>query len=383
MRLRGNFRNIAIPLLLVTLVIFGISCTSATAPTPSAPAAPAQPASPTAPAPATAPTAPSAPTAPEGQEVYRFVYGAGPPSSSFFLMGVAYIDIVNKYVPNVRVDQMVIPGTETKLVVFSEGGLIFAGQSAQTDVTQAYHALGGYADRPPMTNIRFFTANAPMALYFVVRADSDIYTMEDLNDKKVFAGAPGSSAHLTMTRSMEALGVNPEIVEGSYNDGVAAIKDRRVDAFGKWANGLQLDATMLDIQSFTPIRILGFTEEQMPKVKEASPGIGASLVKKGSIATLPDQPDFWAPAIDSTAYMNKDVPQWVAYEMFKAIVEHWDEVQLTFPLTQQISDPMQWLVDSLMSTAPLHVPLHPGVIQYLVEEGIEVPDALIPPEYSQ
>lgn len=69
---------------------------------------------------------------------------------------------------------------------------------------------------------------------------------------------------------------------------------------------------------------------------------------------------------------NREVDPEVVYQLTKAIFDHLD----TFHQTAE------WMKIIRPDTAltELNIPLHPGALRYYREIGLEIPDALVPPE---
>jgi hypothetical protein len=217
----------------------------------------------------------------------------------------------------------------------------------------------------------------------IVRADSDIYTYQDLNGKKFATGNPGSGAETAGRIVLEALGINYEPVYGSMGDAAAQMKDGRVDAFIKFTPKASLDSLMADIRSATPIRVLSMTEEEVAKALQAYPGLVRTEIPAGTWIGAEEQ-DTVVSGMGNPGGLNMPSaerdPRFtteLVYQMAKAIDGHWDEVLSGYPGT---ADPFQSVIDYTGSLATAQ-PFHPGVVKYLKEKGVDVPAALIPPEY--
>ena len=81
-------------------------------------------------------------------------------------------------------------------------------------------------------------------------------------------------------------------------------------------------------------------------------------------------------------WTTSDLPEWAGYEIFKAVHEHKAEQVAVYPkagIFDYTQDTVTYLA-GLSETNP--IPLHAGSVRYLKEQGIEVPERLIPPEYS-
>ena len=69
--------------------------------------------------------------------------------------------------------------------------------------------------------------------------------------------------------------------------------------------------------------------------------------------------------------------------MTKALDEHWDEMLAGYPAAEDfLTDLIKYTADLEDMIGLTPVPIHAGVVQYLKEIGVDVPTALIPPEYK-
>jgi hypothetical protein len=131
---------------------------------------------------------------------------------------------------------------------------------------------------------------------------------------------------------------------------------------------VSLDASSLDIGTFTPIQVLNFTDEDIKKVNAKYPYLSTIEVPAGIYKDLPAYKTF---AILVGAVANKDIPEHLTYKMVKAVWEGFDMQVAAFPSCKGVNIPKLTL-----ETCPF--PLHPGAIKYYTELGYKVPDRLIP-----
>ncbi|MFC1962356.1 TAXI family TRAP transporter solute-binding subunit [Chloroflexota bacterium] len=324
---------------------------------------------------------PSTPSTPSTPEVYDIILAAGTTTSSSFAQGIAYSTVINKYAPGVRVDQISIPATNPKIVLMGKGEVDFASQVSYESVAWAYNGMMDY-EGAPLKNLRIMNFSAENADYISVREDSGVTKISDLEGKGFAPGATGTSAFAIISAMLENAGVNADIFNGSYQDIVTAMKDDRIVGYGKTAAGLQLDATMLDVQSFTPLTVMQFEKEGVDELLVGLPGVLNVHVPAGAINALPDLPEFWSPGIVQLVILTDAVPQEIGYQMVKAVMENWDEVIQTYTFGATITiHPIKYTIDNL-AIAEGAVPLAAGVVQYAKELGYDVPENLIPPEYT-
>lgn len=231
----------------------------------------------------------------------------------------------------------------------------------------AQHALTGTRSQEGNPyDARMLWVYANVIQNVIVREDSGIETLADLNGKRFNPGIKGSGTESTAEAVLETLGITPDLVRGSTTDVVGLVKDNRVTGYIKSGVGTKLDSSTLDIQTFTPIRVLSLTEDQKATLREQMPDI--SVVEVAAADGVPAR-DTWSFAVGVVvpATMDEDL----AYRITKAILED-DTVQGAAMASVKGADLGQMTLD--FST----IPLHPGALRYFEDSGRTVPDRLKP-----
>ncbi|MBA7713221.1 hypothetical protein ES703_122221 [subsurface metagenome] len=220
----------------------------------------------------------------------------------------------------------------------------------------------------------------------MVREDSGITKLEQLDGKGYSLGIVGSGSEFICKTAVEASGIKPDVYVGSFTDAVDACKDNRVVGFAKALSGQFLDASMLDVQAVTPIHIISLTEEQIAGATRAIPGIVPVTLPANSLENYRDGKH---PAINVIGYMSGEtatsrISQDLGYKMWRAVIDHWDELVEAYLKAKgfdPLRDSMSIMVEVSKVTTP--PPFHAGMVQIFEENGIQVPQSLIPPEYKR
>ncbi|RLJ40976.1 hypothetical protein BCF46_3548 [Litoreibacter meonggei] len=200
----------------------------------------------------------------------------------------------------------------------------------------------------------------------VVRQDSGITSLAELDGARFGPGQRGSSTEATSQDVMSTLGFEPDWVRGSNGELAAAIKDNRATGFIKSAVGTKFDALTTDIATFTPVQVLGLTEEQVSTIKAELPELsivqmpGGEMENSGPYTT-------WGFMIGVSA--RPDLSDEVAYDIVKAVMEDSVEQATAFPNVKG-----QNLAELTLQYATSK--LHPGAVRYFEEIGLDVPDTL-------
>lgn len=200
----------------------------------------------------------------------------------------------------------------------------------------------------------------------VVRKDSGITSLTELTGVRFGPGQRGSSTEATSLDVMSTIGVEPEWVRGSNGELAAAIKDNRAMGFIKSAVGTSFDALTTDIATFTPVQVLGLNEEQVGAIKAELPELSIVSMPGGEMENSGPY-TAWGFMIGVSA--RPDLPDDVAYDIVKAVMEDTVEQATAFPNVKG-----QNLAELTLQYATSK--LHPGAIRYFEEIGLTVPDNL-------
>jgi len=229
------------------------------------------------------------------------------------------------------------------------------------------------------------TTNNVRALYTIdigdnpiaVNANEDIYNVSDLEGRRVFLGFPGSTHRANAEMAiLKALEIDVIDVVGDLRMGIDAMKDGRAVGFVKTVVGTSLDASHIEMMTSVPLRIIGFTEEQVTKIQSKFPWLSYRELPKDFYSQLPNNDPVIVNTSPRIIACQDTFSEEYAYNWTKYTIENWDKFVELNPL-QMSHDPLKILelmtkVDQLF--------LHPGAIRYYREKGVKVPEELIPPE---
>ncbi|MBI2322727.1 MAG: TAXI family TRAP transporter solute-binding subunit, partial [Chloroflexi bacterium] len=226
---------------------------------------------------------------------------------------------------------------------------------------------------------RFLYIHSVAPQGWVVRKDTNISKIEEVEGKDFTAGMKGSATEKQTQNVMAVLGVKPRYYAASIQDMVQAIKDRRIVGFVKLHSGAKaIDSAVQEVNVTLPLRELSFTPEQEKKVLEKYPYYTFMDVDKDQLA--PGYPDrkVRSLALVVGVAINKDIPEELGYKLTKVSIEDntdkGDKIQATaYPAVKGI-DFAQLTVDYVMT------PLHAGAVKYFREIGKQVKKEQIPPE---
>ena len=293
--------------------------------------------------------------------------GSTQSSSSHYAYFVALAKIMNTYVSEVNIN-VVETGASVDNINRIKKGQLDLGMTTIHLQYQAYHGMGPWKDNPIKDQYVLWVYQ-PAPQNFVVREDSGVKSVYDLAGKAFNPGMRGSATEKTVEAILDALAVTPNFYRGGTDDTVASIKDNRIVGYVKSGAGVKsLDASTLDIATFTPIRLIGFTDNDIAKVKAKYPYLSPVTVPKGIYKGSPAYKTF---AMLIGVVASKNLPEDLVYKMVKASHEHFADQVAAYPSIKGDNLP-----ELTLDTCT--VPLHPGAVKYYKELGLKVPDNLIP-----
>ncbi len=237
-------------------------------------------------------------------------------------------------------------------------------------VYQAYKGLGKFKGKA-MPDLRSLWIHAPAVMAWVVRADSGINKLEDLNGKVFTAGQRGSGTEQLAIQMLEALDIKPEFFPATLGDAVAAVKDGRNNGYVKAGSSNSLDGSTLELSALTPIRILPFTDAHIKKIKAKFPFISFRTVAEGEVQGIPAMtiPLQAVGEFTTRTALTDDQVQ----AILAGIIDGKDIQVAAYPSIKS----MNIAKDSL---AIMTVPLHTGAVKFYKSRGFEIPEHLMPPE---
>lgn len=345
--------------------------------------------------------------APAGREkpIDLYISGSSAASGSHMYV-IAIANLWNEKIPEVNFTPVEAKGAAEGTTSVEDGRFQVSGTwSADSGPIKEMYKIEPMQDRPVVNGWRqIFMREPGTVMPFFVRADSDIKTLSDLDGRKFCPGIRGSSQEPIIKNAMAALGIKPDYFAGSTAEAVAAMKEKRIEAYMKAGSGYQIDAAVIEITVTVPLRYLSWTEEEAEKVMKSGlcPGQGFVKIPAGAIKTFPELGpvlSFTSACGNGPGTMKGVISQELGYKMAKVLFENWEYLQVIWPgcklLEEMFGSPIQGTIEvSRMSNEVCYdkfqefhpgyspVPLHPGTVQYFKEMGYDVPELIIPPEYK-
>lgn len=294
--------------------------------------------------------------------------GATPASSSAYSYFVSLANSIKEGTKGeINVDVVETSGSIDNVRLMRRGDIDF-GLVSTFSQFEAYNSEGVYAKDDPYKEMRMFIPYATTPVSIVVRADSKIETVYDLEGKKFNAGVSGSSTAEEVKLMLSTLGIEPEYVEATLEDAIEMVKNREIVGLAKSASSADTpDASILNLGTLIDLKVLGFSKEDADKIESEAPKLLRFKIPANVYENQPEPLHAFGHVSGVAAPTT--LSEEIGYEMFKAIIENKEMQEEAFPSLKNYD-----YIETLIKTSS--IPLHPGVIRYLEENGIEVPEKL-------
>jgi TRAP transporter TAXI family solute receptor len=286
---------------------------------------------------------------------------SGPQGGSWYPLGAAMMAIVEK---NIDISTSCAPG----------GGLsnCKAVSTGKADLgwTYSHTAYNGYEGRGKFdkryTNMRHLMSLYPGVLQMAVPRKSDIYTVDDLKDKRIVPGKMGWTGTVTAEIVLKAYGLSFESIKKNgglvsyvgYADSAALMKDGHSDCYIAMTSCPQ--ATIIDLNFRPGIRMLPIDKAHMRKVLETEPGLMETVIPKSAYKGMTED----VPAVGTVTCLivNKDLSDDLVYNIVKTLYANWPELAKVKKKAIEASKPEK-------ATMGARIPMHPGALRYYKEKG--------------
>lgn len=269
--------------------------------------------------------------------------GTGATTGTYFPLGNAFANVWTTRSGNVNVMSHSTRGSIDNIRLLQRHELNLA--IAQSDiVASAIKGTGSFAGEA-YPELRVLMALYPEVIQVVVVADSDIKSIEQLRNRKVIVGAPGSGNVLTSFEILSACGIKADEFEPvyiSYDEAIQAMERREYDAAIIIAG---IPTRMVsELQRRIKTRILSFSPQEVASLTSALPYLSplaipaATYVEQtGAIDTI---------ALTAMLISNTRLSDDLAYSLSKTLFDNLDYLQKIHERARDIS------IDTFMNGVP-------------------------------
>jgi len=302
--------------------------------------------------------------------------GSTSSTSGLYAWCVAGASVINKADNDIRVTVVESGAALDNLRRIKDGAFDFGFCVDSASAMQLYKGIDTFKGEGWEPIRWLFLRNAIVNRVYV-RADSGIKTFTDLAGKKFCPGFPGASSTANFIKFDKAVGAGIDLVQAALGDAINSLKQGKIVGLQKSSGLTSVDSSLIEVNLRTPLAAIGYSEDDMKKIRAAYPYILFFETLAGSITQFPNNPAIMEEGQVVGAVTSSNLPEEVGYEIVKAYVEGFEEVAAAYPGIKGW-DPVS---DVFKLVAPGgEIPIHAGLYKYCLENGIEVPERFIPPE---
>lgn len=284
--------------------------------------------------------------------------GTAATTGTYYFVGAAIGNTVSKLSDKLEVLVASTAGGVENVGLVTKGDMDIG--MANTDALyDAYNGKGAF-EKTGSAPIMGLMALYPSVSHMLVRADSSIESWSDLKGKKVCLGTAGSS-HPVASKALLALhGVNWEKdIQPFYlttGEMMTMLADGDLDA--AFLVGGAPVSGITNVSVTTPLRMLDLDESVMDELTNQLPYFTKGKIPAGTYKGIDN--DVNAVALTTCFFVNKDMPEDVAYEFVKTTMENLNDFV-------DSNESCKYITPETVANLP--IPIHPGALKYYKEKG--------------
>lgn len=235
-----------------------------------------------------------------------------------------------------------------------------------------WNGVGLFEGQGEFKDIRLLCGVYENHHHFVVLDDSSVKSMSDFKGKKVVLGSAGSGGAVNSQNIFTALGLWDQFtpVHLGWSEGGRALTDGQVDGIGMSSAPAP---AMVTAEAQKAIRLIEMTDEEFKTVLTKYPSYSKGYIPKGTYQAVKKD----TPTIAFLVYIasQKEADADSVYEMLKVAFNPENASSLG-----KIHKHLTTMSSSFDGMASLGIPLHAGAVKFWKEQGMNIPEELIPPE---
>lgn len=298
-------------------------------------------------------------TAHAGQKT-DVVVGTAGTAGVYYVVGAALGKIINENSDMLNVIVQATNGAVENVNLVNEGDMEF-GFCNSDGVYYAYEGIETFAKRGKQSILGL------MSLYLstgqmATMKKSGLKTYADLKGKKVCLGPPGSMT-IDMSKAIfREYGIDPEKDITPYylsiEEGCSKLVDGDLDATFMLA--ATPTAGLMNISTLGSVTMVDADPAILEKLIAKCPYYSLHVIKAGTYSGIDE--DFNSIKVMTNIFVRPDVPDAVAYEFVRAIMENVDKIRDAHKVMSEIVPETVWQTP---------IPLHPGAVKYYKEIGVQ------------
>ena len=299
------------------------------------------------------------------QLTQRLSIATGGTGGVYYPYGGAISKVISDHLDGIEATAEVTAGTVDNLKFISSrsADLGFALADSLDDAT---NGQGVFLDVGPIP-ARAIAVLYNNHIHLVTTHESGIASVQDLHDRVISTGAPGSGTEVSAYRILIAAGLNPETdIQGQSlgaSQSVDALRDGKIEAFF-WSGGIPTGA-VLDLAS-TPGQTVRLIETGA-LLESLQQKYGRTVYRNSEIprTTYPGMVrDISTIVVSNVLVVHQQMEDHLAKAITAVLFAHHDELSAVHPMANILS------LKTAVTGSP--IPFHAGAESYYRDQGIQV-----------
>lgn len=295
------------------------------------------------------------------QETIRF--GAAGVGGMYYPFANAFTELASKDETGINWKVKSTAGSAANLRLLSDNYIELG--IAQADLIEdAYYGKGSFHSG----EYRGYKAVAslyPEACQIVVRKDSDITSLDDLEGKTVSIGEEESGTERNATQILEMCGLPDNLVDTKnldYTDAADQLAEKKIDAFFCTAG---ICTTVIEeLTKECDIRLVEIPESCRQKLKKAYSFYNDYVIPAGTYSGQTE--DIQTLSVQSVLLASNTLSEKTVQKLTESLFKHIKDIQYSTSINLQLTPQ-----DAVKG---ITIPFHPGAEAYYKAEGIELPE---------
>ena len=295
------------------------------------------------------------------QETIRF--GAAGVGGMYYPFANAFTELASKDETGINWKVKSTAGSAANLRLLSDNYIELG--IAQADLIEdAYYGKGTFHSG----KYRGYKAVAslyPEACQIVVRKDSDITSLDDLEGKNVSVGEEESGTERNATQILEMCGLPDNLVNTKnldYTDAADQLAEKKIDAFFCTAG---ICTTVIEeLTKECDIRLLEIPESCRQKLKKAYSFYDDYVIPAVTFSLQTE--DIQTISVQSVLLASSTLSEKTVQKLTASLFKHIKDIQYSLSFNLQLT-PQE-------AVKGITIPFHPGAETYYKLEGVELPE---------
>ncbi len=287
--------------------------------------------------------------------------GAAAVGGMYFSFANAYTQVASQDDDSIEFSVRATAGSAANLRLISDGYIQLA--ITQADLTDdAYYGNGDF-DKKPLTGYSAVAALYTEACQIVVRADSDIQTVDDLLGKTVSVGEEESGTEQNAMQILQVYGLSDSVVDCQnmdYTDAADALASGKIDAIF-CTSGVQT-TVIEELTRQCGIRLLSLDEEHIEKLMTIYKFYVPYTVSEYTYSGQSEAAT--TVGVQALLLASDKLSDKTVEKLTESLFNHTKDIQYSLPLDLQL--------DETSATENVTIPFHGGAAAYYEKHGITV-----------